>query len=194
MRAKIQPPRHHQVSPISPFFIVASFQFLLAYLKSGRQFVSMPSQVADDLWHEFILNTKNYQVFCRKAFGRFLDHTPAAVLGSATQSNAGLRRCWWYTCRDENINPSTPTRLPLLFALDTKLAIAGGFHYAADCDALRKTGASGVGVNVVHCGGDFSGASVDGSTEGFGNASGSAVGGDGGGCGGGGDRRRSELP
>ena len=147
--------------------------------------------MADDLWHEFILYTKNYQVFCRKAFGRFLHHTPAAVLGSATQSNAGLRRCWWYTCRDENISPSTPTRLPLLFAFDTKLAIAGGFHYAADCEALRRTVESGVGVNVVHCGGDFSGASVDGSTEGFGDASGSGDGGDGGGdgggCGGGGD-------
>ena len=165
-------------------------QFFLAYLKSGRQFVSMPSQVADDLWHEFILYTKNYQAFCRKAFGRFLHHTPAAVLGSATQSNAGLRRCWWYTCRDENINPGAPTRLPLLFALDTKLAIAGGFHYAADCGALRNAAAAGAGVTVVHCGGDFSSASVDGSTEGFGDASSGGDGdggGDGGGCGGGGD-------
>ena len=57
-------------------------QFFLAYLKSNRQFVSMPSQVADDLWHEFILYTRNYQAFCRKAFGRFLHHTPAVVLSS----------------------------------------------------------------------------------------------------------------
>jgi len=35
-------------------------QFFLAHLKSGRQYVSMPSQVADDLWHEFILYTRNY--------------------------------------------------------------------------------------------------------------------------------------
>src|SRR4249920_2337817 len=41
-------------------------QFFLAYLKSGRRYVSMPSQVADDLWHEFILYTKNYERFCRK--------------------------------------------------------------------------------------------------------------------------------
>jgi hypothetical protein len=27
-------------------------QFFLAHMKSGRQFVSMPSQVADDLWTE----------------------------------------------------------------------------------------------------------------------------------------------
>ena len=30
-------------------------QFFVAYLRSGTRFVSMPSQVADDLWHEFIL-------------------------------------------------------------------------------------------------------------------------------------------
>src|ERR1700709_2363558 len=33
-------------------------QFFIAYLMSGRRYVSMPSQVADDLWHEFILYTR----------------------------------------------------------------------------------------------------------------------------------------
>jgi hypothetical protein len=34
-------------------------QFFIAYLMSGRRCVSMPPQVADDLWHEFILYTAN---------------------------------------------------------------------------------------------------------------------------------------
>ena len=34
-------------------------QFFLAYLMSGKRHVSMPSQVADDLWHEFILYTRD---------------------------------------------------------------------------------------------------------------------------------------
>ena len=160
-------------------------QFFLAHLKSGRQFVSMPSQVADDLWHEFILYTRNYQVFCRRAFGRFLHHTPAVVLTDSRQSNTGLRRCWWFTCRDENINPGAPTRLPLLFALDAKLDIPGGFRYAADCQALRRSGPQANTTTVVHCGADFSSTSVDGGTEGFGDGGGSEGGGDGGGCGGG---------
>jgi hypothetical protein len=54
--------------------------------------------VADDLWHEFILYTKNYEQFCRKAFGRFLHHTPAAVLSKGQQGNAGIRRTWFYAC------------------------------------------------------------------------------------------------
>lgn len=156
-------------------------QFFLAYLKSGRQFVAMPSQGVDDLWHEFILCTKNYDVFCRKAFGRFLHHTPAIVLSAEKQDNTGLRRVWWYACREENIDPKNPTRLPLLFAIDSKFAIAGGFVYAANCEALQHQSGSG---GAVHCGADFGSSSADGSTDGFGD-SGSDGGSDGGGCGGG---------
>jgi len=159
-------------------------QFFLAHLKSGRRYVSMPSQIADDLWHEFILFTKNYDAFCRRAFGGFLHHTPAIALGSARQSNAGLRRCWWQVCLEENINPRSPTRLPLLFALDTKLGVPNGFRYVADCEALRRRGRD---EPALHCGGDFSSSSVDGGTDGFGDGGGGGDGGSSGdGCGGGG--------
>ena len=157
-------------------------QFFLAHLKSGRQSVSMPSQVTDDLWHEFILYTRNYQDFCARAFGRFMHHTPAVVLGAQRQGSAGLRRTWWHCCKDESINPTTPARLPLLFAIDSKLGIADGFAYVPNCEALRKNG-----DGSVYCGGDFGSSSVDGSTDGFGDGGGSGDGGsDGGGCGGGG--------
>lgn len=160
-------------------------QFFLAHLKSGRRYVSMPSQVVDDLWHEFILYTRHYEQFCSKAFGRFLHHTPAVVLGKAGQDNAGLRRCWWYSCLEENINPRNPTRLPLLFALDTKLNIPNGFAYAPDCQKLRRDGRGN-----IYCGSDFSGDGFDwgSDTSGdfFADASASdGGGGDSGGCGGG---------
>jgi len=165
--------------------------FFLAHLKSGRKFVSMPSVVADELWHEFILHTKSYEQFCRQAFGRFMHHTPAVVLGSGRLSNAGLRRCWWYTCREEHIDPRRPTRLPLLFALDAKLGIPGGFRYVPDCGGPRREGADAGSGAVVYCAGDFSSPDVDGGTEGLDDASGSdggdGGGGCGGGCGGGGD-------
>lgn len=163
-------------------------QFFLAYLKSGCQPVAMPSQVVDELWHEFILYTRDYERFCQAAFGRFMHHTPAVVLGSVRQSNAGLRRCWWHACRAENINPRSPTRLPLLFAIDTKLAIEGGFRYVPDCGPLKRSADAGAGATVIYCAGDFGSGSVDGSTDGFGDASsdgGSDGGGGDSGCGGG---------
>jgi hypothetical protein len=144
-------------------------QFFLAYLKGGRRAVAMPSQAADDLWHEFILYTKHYDSFCRRAFGRFLHHTPAVVLGANRTDNAGLRRVWWHCCLEENINPRRPTRLPLLFALDKKLGLADGFVYAPDCSVLRRTAPDG-STTQVHCGGDFGSSSIDGSTDGFGDA------------------------
>jgi hypothetical protein len=153
-------------------------QFFLAYLKSGRKFVSMPSQLADDLWHEFILHTRHYQAYCKQAFGAYLHHTPAAVLGPDQRNNAGLRRAWWHACKEENIDPRNPTRLPLLFALDGKFSIADGFRYAADCSALRKGG-----DGTVYCGGDFGGSGGGDGSDGFGDSG--SDGGCGGGCGGG---------
>lgn len=157
-------------------------QFFMAHLKSGRKYVSMPSQVADDLWHEFILYTRHYELFCRAAFGQFMHHTPAVVLSASQRDNAGLRRTWWHCCKDENINPRKPTRLPLLFALDAKLGIADGFRYTTDCSALRERG-----DGSAYCGGDFGSDSFDGGTDGFGDAGSSASSSDGGGGDGGGD-------
>jgi hypothetical protein len=74
-------------------------QFFVAYLRSGRQFVAMPSQVVDLAWHEFILHTHAYQLWCDAAFGKLLHHTPAAVLGRDPKRNDGLRRTWYWACK-----------------------------------------------------------------------------------------------
>lgn len=140
--------------------------FFLAYLKSSYQPVAMPSQVADDLWHEFILYTLKYQNFCKQAFGRFLHHQPAETLSSQQKSNNALRRVWQQTCAEEIINPRNPSRLPLLFALDAKLAIVGGFTYIADCTAARLAANQpprldgNTAGSVLYCGGDFSNLSL----------------------------------
>lgn len=60
----------------------------------------------------------------------------------------GLRRCWHWRCREENIDSRQPSRLPLLFALDAKFGIADGYVYTPDCKALAGT---------VHCGADLGG-------------------------------------
>ncbi len=176
-------------------------QFFLTYLKSGQRYVSMPSQVVDDLWHEFILHTRDYQAFCNKAFGQFLHHTPAAVLGQNAEqkSDNGLRRVWRQACLEENINPAQPSRLPLLFALDAKLKIARGFHYVADCQSLRRLTDNGSTATVVHCGSELHSSSFDSdSSSSSSDSDNSRLGGDadsggsdgsgcgGGGCGGGG--------
>lgn len=156
------------------------FAALLDYFamcnKAGRRMVAMPSQVADDAWHEFILFTRQYDKYCRKAFGRFLHHTPAEAMSSPTQASQGLRRAWRLACQREGIDPQKPERLPRLFALDARLGIAGGFVYRLDCLAAQQGGdASGYCASHIGCSG---GSGSDG-------CSGDSGSGCGGGCGGG---------
>jgi hypothetical protein len=166
-------------------------QFFLAYLKSGRKYVSMPSQAADDLWHEFILFTRHYDAFCKGAFGGFLHHTPAVAVGSGGKADDGLHTTWWHACHDDHINPRVPTRLPLLFALDAKLGVADGFKYALDCTTAQvtRTSANGTSTPVIYCGGDFATTARSRRDTGGGSRGDGGCGGDsgcgGGGCGGG---------
>jgi hypothetical protein len=135
--------------------------------------VSMPSQVVDDAWHEFILFTRHYDKFCRAAFGRFLHHTPAEAMVSATQATLGIKRAWRLACAHEGIDREKPDRLPRLFAIDAALLIAGGFVYQLDCLAGGMPG-NAYCASHVGCGGGCSGDS----------ASGDGSSGCGGGCGG----------
>lgn len=173
-------------------------QFFMAHLRSQRQFVAMPSQVVDAAWHEFILHTRAYDAWCSAAFGKLMHHTPAEVLGRDPKRNDGLRRSWYWACKEESINPRKPTRLPLLFALDKKFAIPGGFTYVPDCsDINRKSGSDaycGTSFGEGSGGGDGGSAGdagsfggSDSSGDGGGGGDGDGGGGCGGGCGGGGD-------
>ena len=183
--------KHHPNLTVNEFQLVSDSlrQFFLIHLRSGRNLIAMPSQVTDDLWHEFILYTQAYQTFCKKGFGKFFHHTPAAAMSPKQQkSNAGIKRTWFHACQIENINPRSPTHLPLIFAIDARLNIANGFHYVTDCKRAGLVVANG--ATAIYCGGDFSSSSCDGGSS---NCAGDGVGDScsgsscSGGCGGGGD-------
>ncbi len=152
-------------------------QYFLMCLQANKRMVAMPSQAVDDFWHEFILNTKAYREFCSEAFGRYLDHVPAEAMRDKTHAQEGIKRAWRLACALESINPQRPTRLPLIFVLDSLLTIPGGFRYSLDCEKRNDDGGDGGGFCASHigCGGGCSG-----SSGGCGSDGGS-------GCGGGGD-------
>jgi len=108
--------------------------------KAKRKAVAMPSQVVDDAWHEFILFTKNYNQFCNKGIGRFLHHTPTEVMSSPLFAQEGIKRAWRLACANEHINPQTPLKLPLIFAIDSMLNIENGFTYSPNCRDKNSTG------------------------------------------------------
>ena len=45
-------------------------QYFRVCVMAGGKFVSMPSQVVDELWHEFILFTRQYERFCKQVLGQ----------------------------------------------------------------------------------------------------------------------------
>lgn len=146
--------------------------------QAGRRMVSMPSQVVDVAWHEFILFTRAYQAFCEQAVGRFLHHTPTEAMKTPTLAQDGIKRAWRLACARERISPAAPAQLPLLFAIDAMLNIQNGYRYSLDCQD-KSSPLYGDGYCAGHigcaagCGGD-SGCSADGGGDGDG----------GGGCGG----------
>lgn len=157
-------------------------QYFQICQRARGKFVSMPSQVVDDLWHDFLLFTRIYRQFCDKAFGRFLHHTPVEAMATRHLATAGIRRTWFHACRIESIDPKQPSRLPLLFALDAQLGIANGFFYSLNCANAATSSSNAFCASSIGCGGSDSGCAGDtGDNDGDGGS------GCGGGCGGGGD-------
>lgn len=162
-------------------------QYFLICLRANKKWVSMPSQVVDEAWHQFILSTRLYAIFCRRGFSYFLHHTPAEAMASPMLATVGIRRAWRLACALEGINPKTPSRLPLIFALDGMLDIPDGFKYSLQCEK-DATGHDGAVYCASHigcssgCVGDFgSDSSFDSDSSGCGSDGGCS----GGGCGGG---------
>ena len=151
--------------------------------------VAMPSQVVDDAWHEFILFTRSYKTFSQRAVGRFLHHTPTEAMSSPTLAQEGIKRAWRLACDKEGVDPATPEKLPLIFAIDAMLDIPDGFKYVLDCrDKNSPSYRDGYCAGDIGCTSGCSGDSAAAETESSGFFDGffdSSCGSDcGGGCGG----------
>ncbi|MBS0380447.1 MAG: hypothetical protein JSS29_18360 [Proteobacteria bacterium] len=184
---------HPQLTEKDYFLVARALrEFFLVRARAGRRLIGMPSRVVDDLWHEFILDTRAYQRFCGGAFGGFFHHVPAAMTPRGQAIDTAMRVTFRFACLEENINPQRPTRLPLLFAIDEKLAVTGGTRYlthelAAAARRAPDAAASGSDCAATACGGTAGDSS--GSGSGGHSCGGHSCGGHGcgGGCGGGGD-------
>jgi len=109
--------------------------FFLAHLHTGSKTLAMPSRAADALWRHFTQDAQAYGAFCREAFGHVLHRIPAGSTPSGAaqpRRHADWLETWRLTCREENLDPVHPARLPLLFALDAELAIPDGLHHRLD--------------------------------------------------------------
>ena len=73
------------------------------------------------------------------------------VLRAPTDAQEGIRRTWYFACRDERLAPRQSDPPPLLFALDAELGIAD--RYRLDCLAgATAHGAGGLSYSGSHIG------------------------------------------
>lgn len=119
--------------------------------------VSMPSQVVDVAWHEFILFTKQYENFCKKSLGKFLHHAPAEAMQSPTLAQQGIKTAWRLSCIRQKLGTGYVSQLPLLFAIDTDLDIPDGFKYRQDCANSDDYCAGDIGCSSSCASGDSDG-------------------------------------
>lgn len=107
-------------------------EYFKLYVIANRRTIVMPSRLIDRAWHEFILSTQEYQLFCHNAFEVFLHHAPVKSLQVNTNID-DLKIVWKLACQCESINPMDPEKLPLIFSLDAKFNIEDGFKYSLEC-------------------------------------------------------------
>ncbi len=157
--------------------------FKVAAIADGKM-VSMPSQVVDVAWHEFLLFTRQYETFCKNAFGRYFHHHPAeGLINSKSTLDKGMILCWKIACKLEDIDPNNPDDMPLIFKIDKDLKIPDGFVYTKESIKALSSKSNQASCGGGACGGGCGGSSSSSSSN---HNSTDSISSDGGGCSGGG--------
>ena len=149
--------------------------------------VGMPSRAVDDAWHDFILATRDYQGFCRQAFGKYLHHTPEALMGTSMRDALANTLHQLKRPLPGGATLATVGTIPLLFAMDRELGYSDGFlHDAQSLQELEEARERLAGQRALMHGADSGSGAV--TADGGGCCSGGSSGGccSGGGCSGGG--------
>jgi len=170
-------------------------QYFLACLAAQRRAIAkevgMPSKAVDAAWHEFIVLTREYASFCEKAFGRYLHHTPKAMMDTPT--SAALANTL-HQFKQPALTPAgwaMVGSVPLLFALDRELGFRDGHVYDEGAihqlEAQRQMQLASMSGSGSGSDGSSSSGTWGGGSESHGDAgAGGDSGGGGGSCGGGG--------
>jgi hypothetical protein len=74
---------------------VLEFKRYMGLVALGYRGLPVPSQEVDDIWHAFLLFTREYAAFCRKTVGSFVHHIPTTSSGKTKLTkNARISRAY----------------------------------------------------------------------------------------------------
>lgn len=122
------------INALKQFFMI--YCIAVVEHKVPKKGFIMPSKMVDELWHNFMLDSRHYEKFCTLAFGRTLHHKP----GENTKGNKNLKKLTNYSdelkntykhLKDLNQYQSVAVLagIPLLFAIDKHFNVEDGFYY-----------------------------------------------------------------
>lgn len=150
-------------------------QFFICHLNSKNQYIAMPSRFVDEIWHEFILDTKTYSKFSDRAFGKYLHHIPDSCQTSQSKKELGLLLAWELAQQDSrkrNVSNS-------LFEADSSLNINGSIdrdsigtlkrkhskYFSSSTNASNSSGADLLALSLLMQAGDLKLDNTDESTK-----------------------------
>jgi hypothetical protein len=111
---------------------------------------ALPSKAADSVWHVWLAtDPASLAAWQRRYFDLEVPHQEGAALGAPLDDC--IARTWVGACTSEGLSPLGP-RLPLVFAVDSMLALPTGWAYRferhglvhRDIDGFGRTHGSGV--------------------------------------------------
>lgn len=187
--------KHPQLTALQIDLVLGALrQYFLACLYANvvvrGGVVGMPSRVVDEVWHEFILMSRDYADFCNRAFGSFLHHVPESDMKAPMQRAISNTLDALKPRGGMTHGVTMMAGIPLLFAIDKALAIPGGFHHdvqsIAAIEARRHIRQTSGGCGAVIYGAPTCGVSAGSHCVDGGSGDGGSGCSGGGGCGGGG--------
>jgi hypothetical protein len=73
---------------------VLEFKRYMSLATLGYRRLPVPSQEVDDVWHAFLLFTREYDAFCRKTVGFFVHHVPTTKSERTRYNQTGLTEAY----------------------------------------------------------------------------------------------------
>lgn len=92
--------------------------------------VAMVSELVDDLWHEFILHTKEYHKFCDTVFGKYIHHHPNEGHVVYDWSDKDVPQSMLNLYKLAKNSPLNIVKgTPIIFTIDEKCRIENGYKF-----------------------------------------------------------------
>jgi len=135
--------KENVVKGLKQFFLIC-LENKMQIMSLSSKTVGLPSKLISSVLKDFMTSSKEYELFCKKAFGKFLHYTDSENMNSEpieceiSESTFALVNTWNTACQIEEVDHTKPKKIPLIFKIDREADIKNGLHYTLNYDYHQK--------------------------------------------------------